>query len=943
MTRMLLAALFALSFQIANAQVTCAPVFPTVDDDVTITFTATEGNGALAGVAPPIYAHMGVITDQSTSGTDWKHVQTTWGVADAKGLMTTVAPNVYQKTFNIRTFFGIGAGETVLKLAFVFRNQTGSIVGRAADGSDIFYDVYPTGGALLTKFVKPSVPTLLLQNGAQLPVQAAASQNANLTLFDNTQQVATATGKTLETTLGISQAGLHTVAFVAKTATDQDTSFFTYVVPSPVVSQDPPAGTEPGLKIIDNQTVRLSLYAPQKQVVYVIGDFNNWLPTPNYQMKRSLDGSTWWLDIGGITPGQNVRYQYFVDGSLKIADPYSTLVLDPWNDGFIPAFTYPDLPPYPAGKTSGIVSVFKTNEQPFDWQSTNYVRPKKTDLVVYELLLRDFIERHDYPTMLDTLDYLQKLGVTAIELMPINEFDGNINWGYSPAFHKAVDKYYGTKAALQTFVDECHRRGIAVIVDVVFNHATGASPLAQLYWDAANNRPAANNPWLNPTATHDFNVYNDFNHTSQATKTYVRNCLKYWLSEFRVDGFRFDLSKGFTQKVTVGNIGAWGTYDADRIAILKDYANTMWSVDPAAYVILEHFADNAEEKELADYGMMLWGNMHGAFKEVALGFSAAFNQNLGGLSYKQRGFAQPHLIGYMESHDEERIAYDCKTYGNPAAGHNIKTTPVAMARIEMLSNLFYTVPGPKMLWQFGEHGYDFSINWCANGTINNGCRTDPKPIRWDYLQDPHRRHLRDVTAALLHLRNTQDVFETTDFQIISNNSGKGRIVKLNSPATNLMALANVGVTTENTPTSFQHTGWWYEYFSGDSLNVTNPTATLSLKPGEYRLYLDKFVALPPGIDLTISAKEADGQLSELLVFPNPATDWLNVRFALETASAVRVELLDLSGRQVQVIDNEKLAAGEHHLQLSLTEQPAGLYFLKISAEKGGSLVRRVVR
>ncbi|WP_243664309.1 alpha-amylase family glycosyl hydrolase [Rhodothermus marinus] len=92
---------------------------------------------------------------------------------------------------------------------------------------------------------------------------------------------------------------------------------------------------------------------------------------------------------------------------------------------------------------------------------TDFERPPAHELVIYELLIRDFVARHDYATLIDTLDYLERLGVNAIELMPVAEFDGNISWGYNPAFHLALDKYYGPADDLKRFVDECHRRGIA--------------------------------------------------------------------------------------------------------------------------------------------------------------------------------------------------------------------------------------------------------------------------------------------------------------------------------------------------------------------------------------------------------------------------------------------------------------------------------------------------
>jgi glycosidase len=924
------------------AQVVCEPIFPTVDDNVTIYYDATKGNGALTGISP-VYAHMGVITTQSTSPTDWKHVVTSpWGTNNATSAMVNVSPNNWSKTFNIRSFFNIAANETVLKLAFVFRNAAGTVVGRAFDGADIYYDVYPVNGPLQSLLISPSLPFFLKNLGEQIDVSGEASKSATISLFDNGNLI-TSTSNTIsfQHYLSVNTAGLHRVELISVAGNERDTVGFSYLVPTAIQVQDPPPGTELGITELTPGSVRLALYAPGKQAVHVIGDFNNWTPDPAYQLRRSVDGNTWWMDVSPVPAGQPVRFQYLVDGTLRIADPLSTLILDPWNDPFIPAITYPNLPGYPTGLTNGFVSVFQTNQAPFQWQATNYQRPDQSKIVVYELLMRDFIERHDYQTLLDTLDYLDQLGVNAIELMPVSEFDGNINWGYGPAFHKALDKYYGSAEALQRLVDACHQRNIAVILDVVFNQATGASPLAQLYWDNANNRPAANNPWLNPIAKHDFNVFNDFNHESLATKTYVKNCLKYWMNTFRVDGFRFDLSKGFTQKNTLGNTGAWGVYDASRVAIWKDYANFMWAIDPDFYVILEHFADNAEEKELANYGMMLWGNMRGAYKDLGLGFSSS--ADLSWVNYKQRGWNDPHAIGYMESHDEERIALELKQGGNNLPNYPIKTLPISMQRMEMLNNLLFTVPGPKMLWQFGELGYDFSINYCSNGSINTLCRTDPKPIRWDYFSNPYRRHLYDATAALLQLRRAHEVFSTSDYQL-NIGSGQVRSIFLNDSDLNVAVFVNVGTsaTTVSNP-AFQHTGEWYEYYSGDTLFVGSgvPT-TIELDAGAYHLYLDKVVSLPPYVQLPV-APEPVGAVEFMAIQPNPVQSELWVNFSLSQKADISLEIRDITGKTVETLGFDKLPEGEQLVEIDASNWAPGIYFVVLREALGGVLTKKILK
>jgi hypothetical protein len=914
----------------AGAQVACDPAFPTTEGNVTITYDATQGNAALSGVSP-VYAHMGVITNLSTSPTDWKHVVTTWGVADANGLMQANGPNKWTKTINIKTFFTIQANETVLKLAFVFRNANGSIVGRAADGSDIFYEVYPVNGPLQTRFITPASTHLITTAGTAIPVQGAASQAAELSLYDNGNLITTATGLSLQTSLTAAE-GVHAIHLVAEQNGATDTAAFTYLVPAPTTLVPLPPGTEPGIQYLDDQTVRLSLFAPFKQVVYVLGDFNNWQPHPDYQMQLSTDNATWWIDLNNLPAGQPVRFQYLVNGIQKIADPLSTLVLQQGEDAYIPTLTYPNKPAYPSGKTTGAVSVLQTAQPAYNWTATDYVRPRKTDLVVYELLVRDFVGRQNYQTIRDTLDYLQRLGVTAIELMPVQEFEGNLSWGYNPAYHKALDKFYGDADALKALIDACHHRGIAVIIDVVFNQAAGSSPLAQLYWDAANNRPAPNNPWLNPVAKHDFNVFNDFNHESAATKNYVKSCLKYLIETYRVDGFRFDLSKGFTQKNTLGNTSAWGQYDASRVSILKGYADYVWSLDPENFVILEHFADNTEEKVLAEYGMMLWGNLHGAYKEVGLGTTAGQSASLSGISYKNRNWTVPHLIGYMESHDEERIIYEMKNYGSSNGTYNVKSLPTALSRMAMLHNILFTVPGPKMLWQFGELGYDFPINYCGNGSISPSCRTDAKPIRWDYLAQAARRNLYGQTAGLLQLRRDFDVFETTDFTL-GLSSGKVRWVRLNHPTLHALAVSNMSTATETASLTFAHTGTWYDYYTGAPLVVNTTTTAVTLPPGGYRLFLDAFVPFPEDL-VVVSAEPEPSRGRGLQVFPNPVTELLTVAIDLTDAATLDVQITDVAGRLVHRQTATAVEAGTWQLEIPAANWLPGFYVLSVYDEHG---------
>ena len=318
----------------------------------------------------------------------------------------------------------------------------------------------------------------------------------------------------------------------------------------------------------------------------------------------------------------------------------------------------PDLKPYPM-QTEGIVSVMRTGAEPYRWQTTRFDPTAADRLVVYELLVRDFTKEGTITAAIGKLDYLKAMGVNAVELMPVQEFDGNDSWGYNPSFYFAPDKAYGTPDDYKRFIDEAHARGMSVILDVVFNHATLSHPFARLYWDGATGKPAADNPWFNVDAPHPYNVFSDFNHEYSGTREFFKRVLKHWLTVYRVDGFRFDLTKGFTQ--TKSTEATASRYDASRIAILKDYHAHIRKINPKAYTILEHFCENKEEKELADDGMLLWNNMNHAYCQSAMGYKDG--SSLKGGSATSRSWKEHRLITYQENHDKEHTMYKAKKIG----------------------------------------------------------------------------------------------------------------------------------------------------------------------------------------------------------------------------------------------------------------------------------------
>ncbi len=880
--------------------------FPTVNDVVTITYDATQGNAALVGQSQ-IYCHAGLITSASTSPTNWQFVQGNWGVADPEVAMTNIGNNKHTITIDIDQFYGFPVGTNVLKFAFVFRTANGSLVGRSADGSDIYYDIYPVNAGLLASFFHPTAGTILDIN-EQLAIDAAANQPSTLTLKEDGVVLQTLSNATqLNYNLTATSAGTHLLEFIADNGTTQiiDTAYYT--VNPIVVPQNPPySNLQNGINYINDTTVVLQLHAPQKEHIYVIGDFNSWTPTTNYHMNLSTNNTTWWLEITGLTAGQKYGYQYLIDGNMRFADPLSTLILDPNNDNNIGAATNPTPHPYPTGQTTGFVTVMQPGATPYNWVVPNYAAPANKDLVIYELLVRDFVAKHNYQTLIDTLDYLSKLGINAIELMPPGEFENNESWGYNPSFHMALDKYYGTPEKFKEFVDSCHARGIAVIVDMVLNHAFGQNPMVNMYWDAANSRPAANNPWFNAICPHEPYCWGyDFDHTRPVVQQYIDQVNRYWVETYNIDGFRFDYTKGF-----INNANG---YSMERINLLKRMADEIWAYKPNTYIILEHWCDNSEEEQLADYGMMLWGNVTHGYQEALMGYTSTSNISSG--IYTNRGWALPHLVSYAESHDEERTMFKALTYGNNTnSSHNARELYTALGRAQALGVIFLTQPGPRMLWQFQELGYDISIDV--------PCRVCNKPILWNYYTQARRRQLYDVYAATLALRNDYETFRSLNFQY--SLTGAIKRVNMNHSSMNGVSLANFAVTTQSGSANFQHAGWWYEYFSGDSLNVITTTDPISLEPGEFRIYTDVKLAQPEITDAPVSVDELMVSAFELKVFPNPTSESIKISFSSLGIAPFDILLLNQSG---QVVLQRKGTSnnGENLISFDLKDFPAGDY------------------
>lgn len=870
-----------------SPMVTVSPSFPVDNVPVTVTFNAA--GTALAG-ASKVYFHSGVSNSQS-SPTSFHYSVGNWGQDDGVGQMTSTGTNTWQIVLSpgLRTFYSVPADKDVFGLNFLFRNaagnqkedNNGANFYNAVDPGSYFNITFPTSAIYFTPVGQAFNHTA---TASTAPLTWTLKEIDPVTGNDIAPMTTSSGGTTFSHSLTMMTTSLRQFKLMADFGGGV-TKYKTFKAQgyNPVGEAPRPSWTKPGINYHTSDATKatLVLHAPTytrykkgtgtvsgtsnttpKSTVYVIGDFNNWTPTESFKMYRDRDGwngsvdsdgdddrgDYWWIELSGLVPGQEYVFQYLIDGVIQVADPYTAKVSDP-DDWQIPASVYPNLISY-RPQASDRASVLQTGQATYPWTAASFNAPTINNLNIYELHFRDFTEEGTYQAAISKLDYIKGLGINAVHVMPVSEFEGNSSWGYNPNFYFAADKAYGTADDLKKFIDECHKRQILVFNDIVLNHAFYSNVMAKMYWNSGANKPANENPWFN--ADHKMVADPagwwgaDWNHESEHTQAMVDRILDYWLQDYNFDGFRFDFTKGFGQTAPDVNDPWASSYDKDRIDLLLRMSNGMKTRNPGSVVIFEHLAWASEDKVLSDSGILMWSGVghHNDLKNFILGDDAD-NPNIydsGVYNAPARNFAFANWMSYGESHDEERLGYEVTQYFNGP-----KTLENIVNRLKLAAGFNLFLPGPRMLWQFQELGYDVSINF-------NG-RTGEKPVHWEYYDNTKRRELYNLVSKIFKIRNTYGIYATTpDYGNIGLGSGNittPRVMRLSSgtgaAAKHVIIVGNIDPNAgHNVYPNYDVTGTWYRYngavsVDGTSFNVTNTGDPYFLQPSEM-LVLTNFQA-----------------------------------------------------------------------------------------------------
>ena len=840
------------------------------------------GNGGLKGFSGDVYAHIGVTTPAG----DWQFVSADWSVNLPKCKMTRESANTYSLAIgDIHTFFGVPAATKVSRLCMVFRSADGSKEGKAAGNKDIFVDVHEAGLALNFDCSAPDVVTsatsVTLKAGTTMPATIEISVNGASLVKETNATAATAT-------YSISATGTYEFKATATAGaqTLEKSCTVSYVGGSE--AREYPGGV-PVQGAVDNAdgTVTFCFAAPGKKSVVIVpswDDFkvlgSNTMFYQDYNNRRYF-----WITSPKLADATDYMYYYLVDGTYSVGDPYAKLVLDPYNDKWLrgDGLGYKGMPEYPSAvKGEVMLAVWRRDMNKYDW--TPFDIPAHDRLYVYEMLLRDFTgtegQKKGNGTLaaaIEKIPYIKGLGVNAVELMPIMEFNGNNSWGYNTNFYMAPDKAYGSPEEYKDFIDACHRAGLAVILDIVFNQTDGLTPWYQMY-------PIASNPFYNASAPHAYSVLNDLNPGYDLVEQHYKDVLKYWLTEYNVDGFRFDLVKG------IGDNGSYGSgtdgYNQSRVDRMKRLHAAIREVKPDAIHINELLGDSREENANATDGQIGWHNLnHASCQSVMF-----YNDGANGI----RNFYTPnsdrtawHSVAYAESHDEERMGYKLMQYGEAS----VKTGTARARRLGSMGAWLILNPGPKMIWQFQELGNDETTK-NADGSNN----TSPKKVNWNALENLISKRIYDAYAAVGGLRAAnEDMFgKDAEFAMSWNGNidspaslclrkdGKSIVAFFNfsSGKAQDVTVSSTGLNASDAQLVFASEG-----FASPSLTGNGGTLKLNVPANSFAVYSTAGMS---GIDDAVvdggiaSGVTVSGGVGEILV----------------SGADVEVEAYDINGRRV---------------------------------------------
>jgi 1,4-alpha-glucan branching enzyme len=551
--------------------------------------------------------------------------------------------------------------------------------------------------------------------------------------------------------------------------------------------------------------IDFALLAPYNESVQLIGDFSNWEPLP---MTKGADG--WWRTSVDLPDGDH-KYKfrvksvsYFARGeTLDVFDPYELHITDDEHESSIV-------------RVKGGKRVWTE----YQWKHDDVPLPQNHELVIYELFVADFAgtteRRGRFDDVVDKLDWLKELGINCLELMPVKFFPGQ-GWGYNLRSLFGVASTYGTPDDLCRLVDECHARGMRVVIDGVYNHSDADSPLAKIdyaYWYYEQNPDPPEMQW-GPK----FNYGHwDENLKVFPARKYVIESIRFWVEKFHIDGIRFDATRAIANFDALKELTTAGF---DQVGGRKPF-----------FTVAEHVPEDPAIVGFPDGPMVAaWRFSLGAkFRAVLTekpndGESPDdFEGLLTALDPAKNGYRTGgHCVNYIVSHDHDRLMQQLGDKGN-------MFDDVAFARVKLGMGLLATIPGIPMIWMGQEFGAASEKS------------LDPRPLDWSLLEHERNAGLHGHVASLLKLRQETHALQNDTFEVCHRDparrvfafkrwNGEGQVVvvaaNLKHEPVDDLTIADCGLED----------GPWREHTCGYDVQVEGGAIHDRLGPSELKVFV----------------------------------------------------------------------------------------------------------
>ncbi len=755
-----------------------APFNPTPNDSFDIILNNVEQSGSLVWTVDSGNGHEQPISDYWPEGS---FIQ--------DGVVVSPLESLTSSSLSL-TFNPFQSGEQVvssLKFKILWEDGT---YDAGENGQIIYYDVYFD---YASNDLDPEITFTAPQNNEIIngDVNISFESDADLVeLWLNGNLLTTLNGPIFDYVWQPDSGVFGDIQIVAKAVlNDRVTfSFLDFYLEYQLNQLVAPQNIKDGVNIIGNDVV-IALYAPNKDYVSIKGSWNEQFPNGEIM---NLSGDTlWWYQT--TLPDGDYFYQYNLEGMKYIADPWSHDV--EWKE----PFTGNESSNFQHAKTK-----FSIGSTAYEWNDESYIRPEVKDLVIYEMHIGDYsgdeFNFGDFSDVIEKINsgYFTDLGINAIEFMPVNEFEGSYSWGYDPVFPMAPESSYGTPSQFKNLVDIAHQNGIAILLDVVFNHLWGSSPLFQLYQPLNSFDWEDHNFDLCPYFGNEESIWgykiehwHELDGRQYRGWKYVEDSIIHWVEEYHVDGYRFDYVDG---------IGWDGDFNGASY-----YANILDNHDPSLILIAE--TDNPYQMNNTDFDSGWDYSYHHNMFDNVLDIYFDLNTVSNHINAYSQGYSfVTGPINYTESHDETRLVYQATEFQN-------QSFEEAYNRSKLSATILFTSHGVPMIYAGQELGQ------CA-ATRDSGGYPVQQPIQWDNLEVDLVQDLNNHYKKMIDLRKNTSVLKEPPLEVkYLDNNYKCFIYWRANQNEKVVVAINFDTSEKFLDLEFPHSGDWTDVVSNSQISI----------------------------------------------------------------------------------------------------------------------------